>query len=169
MQSPGAAFLADDPGRPMKRVILVRHAATVSTEDNLLPASVDEPCSSLGEVRLLTTKGYARKNTDTCTLIQRYLNTDSTAVPSYPPQSEHTSETTTSGKNAARGALPQPFHRYLVPNGRQADAWQGKALNILVATATSPPWRCNDGPGWDVPHRLLFHRTVELPREHSSA
>lgn len=53
MQSPGREFVVDDPGaaHSRKRVFLVRHAATVSTEDNLLPTSVDEPVSSLGEVQ----------------------------------------------------------------------------------------------------------------------
>jgi broad specificity phosphatase PhoE len=34
-----------------KRVILVRHAATVTSEENRLPGDKDEPCSPLGEVQ----------------------------------------------------------------------------------------------------------------------
>jgi hypothetical protein len=55
MQSPGQDFLVNHARAKLakRRIILVRHAATVSTEENLLPNSVDEPCSSLGEVQAI--------------------------------------------------------------------------------------------------------------------
>ena len=52
MQSPGRQFLIDTPGEPpRKRIVLVRHAATASSEETHLHRGMDEPCSSLGEVQ----------------------------------------------------------------------------------------------------------------------
>lgn len=52
VQSPGRQFLIDVPGEvPRKRIVLVRHAATVSSEETRLHRTTDEPCSSLGEVQ----------------------------------------------------------------------------------------------------------------------
>ena len=52
MQSPGRQFLVDGPSAaPPKRIVLVRHAATASSEETRLHRDMDEPCSSLGEVQ----------------------------------------------------------------------------------------------------------------------
>lgn len=52
VQSPGRQFLIDAPGEaPRKRIVLVRHAATASSEETRLHSDADEPCSSLGEVQ----------------------------------------------------------------------------------------------------------------------
>ena len=52
MQSPERGFIADKPNAlHRKRIFLVRHAATLSSEDNLLPDNQDEPVSALGEVQ----------------------------------------------------------------------------------------------------------------------
>jgi hypothetical protein len=55
MQSPGQEFVIGKLGaiHTKKRIMLLRHAATVSTEESLLPDSVDEPCSALGEVQAI--------------------------------------------------------------------------------------------------------------------
>ena len=55
MQSPSFAFVPHHtPGvKVCPRVILVRTAATVSSEGNMLPTSSDEPVSSLGEVQAM--------------------------------------------------------------------------------------------------------------------
>jgi broad specificity phosphatase PhoE len=57
VQSPERGFIIDGPNvtTPHKRIILLRHAATISSEENLLPNSTDEPCSSLGEVQAIKT------------------------------------------------------------------------------------------------------------------
>ena len=53
VQSPERGFLVDSPAlKTRKRVFLVRHAATVSSEENRLPGDMDEPCSALGEVQV---------------------------------------------------------------------------------------------------------------------
>lgn len=54
VQSPGRQFLVDKPGElPQKRIVLVRHAATASSEETRLHRDMDEPCSSLGEVQAM--------------------------------------------------------------------------------------------------------------------
>lgn len=37
----------------LKRIVLVRHAATVSSEESRLHTTSDEPCSALGEVQAM--------------------------------------------------------------------------------------------------------------------
>jgi broad specificity phosphatase PhoE len=54
MQATSRQMLGD-PGSQAakKRLILVRHAATVSSEETRLHESMDEPCSALGEVQAM--------------------------------------------------------------------------------------------------------------------
>jgi broad specificity phosphatase PhoE len=50
VQSPSSEVLAR--GSPtLKRIVLVRHAATASSEESRLHTTSDEPCSALGEVQ----------------------------------------------------------------------------------------------------------------------
>ena len=52
VQSPSSQVLAADSPK-LKRIVLVRHAATVSSEDSRLHTTDDEPCSVLGEVQAM--------------------------------------------------------------------------------------------------------------------
>uniref|UniRef100_A0A061QWF0 Putative phosphoglycerate mutase n=1 Tax=Tetraselmis sp. GSL018 TaxID=582737 RepID=A0A061QWF0_9CHLO len=49
-QSPGSPLLAGAGRKTAARIVLVRHAATFSTEDGLMLGTMDEECSPLGEV-----------------------------------------------------------------------------------------------------------------------
>lgn len=57
MQSPSSQVLARDSPK-MKRIVLVRHAATASSEESRLHTTADETCSALGEVQAMKTAEF---------------------------------------------------------------------------------------------------------------
>jgi broad specificity phosphatase PhoE len=52
LQSPSSQVLARSSPK-LKRMVLVRHAATASSEESRLHVASDEPCSALGEVQAM--------------------------------------------------------------------------------------------------------------------